>query len=101
MKRLIALLLVLALCVGLCACGGKNGPSGTYTAYLAGQKFATLTFKGNKVLYEGKTRSTEGTYVMDGNTVKISYENGNSDQFEYDAKEDTLDYMGLMTFSKK
>lgn len=99
MKRTIALLLIIVLCLSLCACGRK-GPKGSYSAYIAGQKFATITFKGDKVLYEGSSRETEGTFVMDGNTVNISYENGNSDQLEYDAKEDTLTYMGLMTFTK-
>ena len=100
MKRAIALLLVLELCISLCACGGKNGPNGSYSSYIAGIKFATLTFKGNKVLYETDDKETEGTFVMDGNTVKISYENGNSDQFTYDPESDTLDFMGLMTFTK-
>ena len=83
----------------MCACG-KNTPSGTYIGYLNGQEFATLTFDGNTVVYKAADRRTKGTYVMDGNTVKVSYENGNSDQFEYNAEKDTLNYMGLMTFTK-
>ena len=101
MKQIIAVLLVITICVSLCACGSNNGPKGTYTAYLAGKEFASITFKGNKVLFETNGKESEGTYDMDGNTVKVYYKNGNSDQFTYDAKSDTLDFMGLMTFKKK
>ena len=100
MKKVTAILLVLALCVGLCACGAKDTPRGSYSSYLAGIKFMTLTFKGDKVLLETDNKESEGTFVMDGNTVMISYENGNHDTLTYDPETDTLDLLGLMTFTK-
>ena len=99
---ILALVLCISLCLSLCACGsdsndgGQAKPKGTYTATVAGVKFATLTFSGNKVTYEGKTRTTKGTFKMKGNTVVISYENGNGDEFVYDAETDTLTFAGMV-----
>jgi len=37
---------------------------------------------------------------MDGTTVKVSFDNGKSDTFVYDKESDTLDYGGVMEFTK-
>lgn len=101
---LLALVLCLSMCLTLCACGSKGDgqvkPKGTYTATLAGRTFATLTFSGDKVAFETRTGTTNGTFKMSGNTVVISYENGNSDELEYDPKADTLT-IASMVFEKK
>jgi ABC-type uncharacterized transport system auxiliary subunit len=96
MKKALSLILALVLCLSLCACGSKNKPNGSYSAEIAGKTFATLTFSGNKVTYEGSNRTTSGTFTLDGNTVIISYENGNSDKLEYNIEEDTLSLAGLV-----
>lgn len=99
----LALVICLSLCLTLCACGSEDEqakPKGTYTATMAGIKYATLTFSGDNVTYAGKTRTTNGTFKMRGNTVVISYENGNSDELVYDTEADTLTLAGLV-FEKK
>ena len=108
MKKTITFLLALVMMLSLAACGGGDKPKGTYTAYVAEIPFAQLSFSGNKVEYktlgltEANGEITKGTFTMDGTTVNISYENGNSDTFVYDKDKDSLDYfgMGLMTFTK-
>ena len=106
LSLILALVMCLSLCLSLCACDsegsddGQAKPKGTYTATVAGVKFASLTFSGNKVTYEGKTRTTKGTFKMRGNTVVISYDNGNGDELVYDAENDTLTLAG-MVFEKK
>jgi len=102
MKRFIVLLLIFVICFTMCSCGEENVPKGSYSAYLAGEKFMTITFKGDKVLSEQAfdDGASEGTFEMEENVVKVTYENGNYDEFTYDSESDSLDYMGLLTFAK-
>ena len=46
---------------------------------------------------------TKGTFEMDDNTVVITYDNGNSDEYVWDKENNTLDWMGsgIMIFEKK
>lgn len=96
MKKVIALLLALALCVALCACGISKedvvgGWAGSYT--YNGDSFSVglvLTEDGeySKVIYKnGSPSSSEsGTYEIDGDEV-VLHENGKSGtstRYEYD-----------------
>lgn len=97
-RRLISLLLVFSLLVLLGACNGKQ-LSGTYSDNLG---FSKIEFTGgNKVKYISLNGEQSGTYKMEGDNIKISYDDGKSDSFTYDEKSDTLIFAGgIFIFSK-
>ena len=92
----VAVVVVVILCLSLFNTGKNDKPNGSYSATMGGKTFATLTFSGNKVTYEGSSRTTKGSFTMDGNTVIINYDNGNSDELVYDPEEDTLNFGGMI-----
>ena len=101
MKKALILVLALILCLSLCACGSKsNKPSGSYSATIAGVKFSTFIFSGDKVTYEGASKTSVGSFTMDENKVIITYDDGLGEELEYDPKTDTLSLGDVMTFEK-
>ena len=98
MKRLTALVMALVMCLSLCACGG-NKLNGTYEDNLG---FSTITFKGDTIEYTSLASDEvkTGTYVIEDGQILVSYDNGQSDTFEYDEETDTISFFGILTYSK-
>ena len=102
-KRIIALLMVCAILLTLCACGSKGKFSGSYTSRIEGVLFTTLEFgEGNHVtsIQRSSGKRREGTYTFEGNTLKISYSDGKHDEFTYDKETDTFHFGDIVTFTK-
>lgn len=103
-KRMIAgvaallILSIVLICVGG---GGGSKPQGTYVAYVAGMKFASYEFKGNKVEYFLLGNTNKGTFQMVDGNVLIEYEDGGYDQFQYDAEKDELSMAGAVTLTRE
>ena len=111
MKKIVALVLVLALAFALCACGGRSGPNGTYklsrividgtdyTAYLGSTSYADLTI----------TFNTDKSGAMVGSNANVRFtwtENAITDKsgtYSYRYEDDTI-YLELqnvdLTFTR-
>lgn len=95
MKKLIALLVVLVLCLSLCACSGKSDVKvalqGTWVANWTamGQQISRYySFKGDSyttggVAYLGELEPESGTYKIKGSTIELIPDDG-SDGGELD-----------------
>ena len=96
-KKIVALILALSLCLSLCACGSKL--SGTYKDSLG---FSSITFSGNKIEYTTCASSDikTGTYTLEDGVLKLTYDDGESEIFEYDEEADTFSYSKFIVFSK-
>lgn len=95
MKRIAALaLVVLLLCLTLCACGAKK-PKGTYDSGLG-----KLVFSGKEVTYSVFGVGETGTYEMKEGQVIITFEDNTQMIFDYNEDSDTLSN-GLQTFVKE
>ncbi len=68
-KSIVAIVIVLSFVLTLAACGNK--PSGTY-----GSDTYSMTFKGDKVTYKFGSLSIEGTFEMDGDSINITWNDG-------------------------
>ncbi|MBE6714749.1 MAG: hypothetical protein E7575_05640 [Ruminococcaceae bacterium] len=102
MKKAIALMLAAVLvCMCFVACGKKGDLDGSYSCEIAGMKFSTLKFDGNKVTctYHTTGNVSKGTYKLKDNKVICEYESGKGDTFEYDKDNDTLS-LATMTWTK-
>lgn len=103
MKKIYTLLLAIIVCVGLVACGDSKesqkskGPQGTYCDNLG---FSEITFSGKNVEFVSLNNEEpiKGTFVIDGDDIEVSYEDGRHDIFTYDENEDTLEYAAGMIF---
>lgn len=91
----IAIAAAVIMCISLFG-SNNDKPNGTYSATVGGKVFATLTFSGDKFTYEGSTKTLKGNFTMDGDTVTLEYENGNTDKLVYDPEADTLNLSGLV-----
>lgn len=91
MKKPIALLLVMVICLSLCACGGnqeevKNALQGTWTAkwtYAGTQISRYYTFKGNTyttggVAIFGEVQTETGTFEVMDTCIRLTPDDGSS-----------------------
>lgn len=91
MKKPIALLLVMVICLSLCACGGnqeevKNALQGTWTAkwtYAGMQISRYYTFKGNTyttggVAIFGEVQTETGTFEVMDTCIRLTPDDGSS-----------------------
>ena len=100
MKRLTAILLLLALVLALCACGASDGPKGKYVDRSTG---ASITFRGGKAVFEDKGEVHKYDYEMDGERIIIKLGGGATvEAYVYEAETDTvyLDRYGRIPFEK-
>ncbi len=103
MKRALTFALALLLLLALCACGSPAKPKGAYREDSMGMFL--LRFSGDQVRLETLDSTTgeavnveNGTFTMDGNTILVRFEDGETDVFSFDRDNNTLSYMGLFTF---
>ena len=91
MKKTISLLLVLALLLGLCACGSKNTYyvdeqlQGSWEAYggIAHYEFSNGRFTCETII-EGLSLGVKpGTYKITGSKIKLLYDNGVKGNIKY------------------
>lgn len=75
MKKLIVLLLAVAMVLAFAACGSKDALAGTWTGDLGLDGTVTWTFDGScKVKFENEFAKQNGTYTIDGDQVTIKLE---------------------------
>lgn len=88
MKKVIALFIVFAAILSLCACGAAAGPKGKYIDPETG---ASIKFDGKKAVFEGNDGIKEYTYEMDGDTIVVTLTKGRKVKcFSYNEEEDTV-----------
>ena len=97
MKRLIVWILICSILVLFCSCGNQK-LNGTYSDNMG---FSSFEFNGEKVVLTTLVSTTTGTYKMEGDTVTINYDDGNSDTLTYDEESDTLSWYGELIYSKE
>lgn len=75
MKKIIVLLLAVAMVLAFAACGSKDALAGTWTGDLGLDGTVTWTFDGSgKVKFENEFAKQNGTYTIEGNQVTIKLE---------------------------
>lgn len=75
MKKIIVLLLAVAMVLAFAACGSKDALAGTWTGDLGLDGTVTWTFDGNgKVKFENEFAKQNGTYTIEGDQVTIKLE---------------------------
>ena len=75
MKKIIVLLLAVAMVLALTACGSKDALAGTWTGDLGLDGTVTWTFDGSgKVKFENEFAKQNGTYTIEGDQVTIKLE---------------------------
>ena len=75
MKKIIVLLLAVAMVLAFAACGSKDALAGTWTGDLGLDGTVTWTFDGSgKVKFENEFAKQNGTYTIDGDQVTIKLE---------------------------
>lgn len=92
MKKIVAMMLALAMCLSLCACGGnpyaevEEALQGEWT-YTHRYGDSVYTFNDGTVVCKGNTLGVEhtsaGTYEIGDHAIHITYENGIEAVFEY------------------
>lgn len=75
MKKIIVLLLAVAMVLAFAACGSKDALAGTWTGDLGLDGTVTWTFDGSgKVKFENEYAKQNGTYTIEGDQVTIKLE---------------------------
>lgn len=75
MKKIIVLLLAVAMVLAFAACGSKDALAGTWTGDLGLDGTVTWTFDGSgKVKFEDEFAKQNGTYTIEGDQVTIKLE---------------------------
>ena len=75
MKKIIVLLLAVAMVLAFAACGSKDALTGTWTGDLGLDGTVTWTFDGSgKVKFENEFAKQNGTYTIEGDQVTIKLE---------------------------
>lgn len=75
MKKIIVLLLAVAMVLAFAACGSKDALAGTWTCDLGLDGTVTWTFDGSgKVKFENEFAKQNGTYTIEGDQVTIKLE---------------------------
>lgn len=75
MKKIIVLLLAVAMVLAFAACGSKDALAGTWTGDLGLDGTVTWTFDGSgKVKFENEFAKQNGTYTIEGDQVTIKLE---------------------------
>ena len=75
MKKIIVLLLAVAMVLAFAACGSKDALAGTWTGDLGLDGTVTWTFDGSgKVKFENEFAKQSGTYTIEGDQVTIKLE---------------------------
>ena len=75
MKKIVVLLLAVAMVLALTACGSKDALAGTWTGDLGLDGTVTWTFDGSgKVKFENEFAKQNGTYTIEGDQVTIKLE---------------------------
>ena len=75
MKKIIVLLLAVAMVLAFAACGSKDALAGTWTGDLGLDGTVTWTFDGSgKVKFENEFAKQNGTYTIEGGQVTIKLE---------------------------
>ena len=83
-KRIAIILLVLAVFMGLVSCGEKV-QEGEYVCEIAGITFMTIEFEEDVVTRTSRSGNiTNGTYEVENNIIRVSWEDGAKDEFVYD-----------------
>ena len=85
----------------LSSCGGTTakaeGPQGFYANE---ELYIGYEFNEDTVTFRMLTDESKGTWTLEGDEVKISYDKGTSDTLTYDAENDSLNAYGTMEFKK-
>ena len=75
MKKIVALLLVVAALLTLSACGSKDALAGTWSAELGADGLITWTFDGKgKCTMENAYMKQNGTYSIDNDQLTVKLE---------------------------
>ena len=75
MKKIVALLLVVAALLTLSACGSKDALAGTWSAELGADGLITWTFDGKgKCTMENTYMKQNGTYSIDNDQLTVKLE---------------------------
>lgn len=75
MKRMIELILIVAVLLTLTACGSKDALAGTWSAELGEDGLITWTFNGkDKCTMENAYMKQKGTYSIDGDQLTVTLE---------------------------
>ena len=75
MKKIVALLLVVAAILTLSACGSKDALAGTWSAELGADGLITWTFDGKgKCTMENAYMKQNGTYSIDNDQLTVKLE---------------------------
>ena len=75
MKKIVALLLVVAALLTLSACGSKDALGGTWSAELGADGLITWTFDGKgKCTMENAYMKQNGTYSIDNDQLTVKLE---------------------------
>ena len=98
-KAIVAVLLIASMVCIFAACAAK--PSGTYEGIAS-----SITFKGNKITYKLANIELKGTFKMDGENIKITW-NEENNEFKlatWDKEDDEIvigEGWGALIFKKK
>ena len=73
-----------------------NGPEGRYTgSYANGEVFSVVTFSSDGTFIEEfEGEQWYGTWVMEGNDITCTYDDGSHDYYVWNPSDDTLDWKG-------
>ena len=73
-----------------------NGPEGRYTgSYANGEVFSVVTFSSDGTFIEEfEGEHWYGTWVMEGNDITCTYDDGSHDYYVWNPSDDTLDWKG-------
>lgn len=104
MKRTLAIVLAVVMCIALVACGAAaGGPNGTYACSMEGMELMSITLDGGKATVSSFGESMDGTYTLNGNTLTITID-GEPMDFAWNAASNSFsaDIEGMsLTFTKK
>ncbi len=100
MKKGLLAVLILAMVVCFTACSSEE--NGTYECELAGKTFSIITLEDGdiKVEFPNSGNVKKGTYEVDGNSIKATYDDGKSDTYTYNAEKGELSLADAMTWTK-
>jgi predicted small lipoprotein YifL len=102
MKKTVLVIIICAVIFSLCACGAYKGPKGIYTDAESG---SSISFNGKQATFTDSKETVTYDYVMDGETIVLTLNNGRLvKSFSYSEEEDTV-YLNIedssrVTFAK-
>ena len=96
MKKAISFLLFLALSLVLFTSCGSAFDEGEYACEIAGITLMTIEFEDEDVIRTSRSGTvTNGTYQVENNIIRVSWEDGSKDELVYDKKTNSFKIDGV------